>query len=775
MIIKINKIKNFGIFKDFTWTNNLSEFKKFNLLYGWNGSGKTTFSKLFTMIEQKNDTNLLKNLLNYEFTFTKDDSNILNQNNYKTNNLNLYVYNEIFKENNMDWNNVIKSILLISNNVITEKTQLDAKKLKLGHEDKQDTILGSIKKNTVDKVTISDSIDKFYSQSAKKIKEEFKVIDTSDTYYFNYNKTKFSSFVDANISKIQNISNKLETESVSKLKESIKPNILNKIILDFKKIDLAWLEQVQEKVLNILKTSLVVREVERLKEHPKIGKWVENGIEIHKFYNSSKCEFCNQDLPQERLEDLEKHFSEEFKKLKEKIELAISWLPQQKISYDALDSEIEFYPEYQDESKVTKKDIKDSIKVINKLFDIWLKSLEQKKENPFEIIENIQSINTDELSKYNILKEKLTTLINKHNNKTENFEIESQTLKSKLELHYATTYYHEFELKKKIKSIQKIDENLQINNARRRDLEKEIKLLEARLSDEAFGAKEFNKKLHKFLGRNNISLEFDQTNKGYKIIRDGERAANLSEGEKTAISFVYFVTKIKENENKIEDSIIVVDDPISSFDSNNLFSAYSFLKNECEQAKQLFVITHNFAYFKLIRDWFLNKNKKKDTSGSLIIKSNCYSIETKIDNQIRSSSIENANTSLTKYQSEYHFIFFKIYTFKNENINEDNAYLIGNLLRKLLESFLSFKYPKKRNDFKQLCEVAISDKQLNEKIYRFINKYSHNQTIEFFDSGDDTVLSESNAIINDVLEKVIKTIDKRHYEEMEKVVLENIA
>lgn len=773
MFSKIDRIKNFGIFRDFSWSSDLEEFKKFNLFYGWNGSGKTTLSKLFTMVQQKNDTNLLRNLSSYEFTFTKDDSSTLDQNNYKTNNVNIFVYNEIFKEKNIDWNNVIKSILLISDTLITEKTELDNKNSELGSDDKPNTVLGKIKNNLDYNADIEKNVDEFYSKSAKRIKEEFKVIDTSDTYYFNYNKTKFKNFIDEKLQKVQNKTNILEVSEVDKLKESIKPNILGKIELDLKNIELRWLEKVQEKVLNVVKTSLIVNEVKRLKEHPRIGKWVENGIEIHKFYNSSKCEFCNQELPESRLEELEKHFSDEFVKLKEKIESALIWLPQQKIFHELLENEIDLYPEYQDEFKEIKKDIKIAIEKINKLFDSWFNLLKQKQNNPFEIIENIINIDIIKLKQYNDMIAKFNGIIQKHNHKTENFEKESRALKSKLELHYTTTFYHDFELKKKEKRIQEINNNLEGLNKRKDELTKEIKKLESKLSDEAFGAKEFNEKLHKFLGRDNISLEFDDTLKGYKIIRDGLQASNLSEGEKTAISFVYFVTKIKENENKVEESFIIVDDPISSFDSNNLFSAYSFLKNECESAKQLFIITHNFAYFKLIRDWFLGKNKKRDSNGNLIIKANCYSIETKIDNKTRSSSIKNANTSLTRYQSEYHFIFFKIYKFKDENISEDNAYLVGNLLRKLLESFLSFKYPKKRNDFKQLCDVAISDKQLNEKIYRFINKYSHNQTIEFFDSGDDTVLSESNTIVNDVLEDVIKKIDPNHYSEMEKVVAED--
>ena len=53
MIRKILKLKNFGIFRDFIWKTELSDFKKFNLIYGWNKSGKTTISRVFASCEKK--------------------------------------------------------------------------------------------------------------------------------------------------------------------------------------------------------------------------------------------------------------------------------------------------------------------------------------------------------------------------------------------------------------------------------------------------------------------------------------------------------------------------------------------------------------------------------------------------------------------------------------------------------------------------------------------------------------------------------------------------
>ncbi len=57
-IKKIDSIKNIAVFKDFRWAssvrdgdNNIAEFKKINILYGRNYSGKTTLSRIFRALE----------------------------------------------------------------------------------------------------------------------------------------------------------------------------------------------------------------------------------------------------------------------------------------------------------------------------------------------------------------------------------------------------------------------------------------------------------------------------------------------------------------------------------------------------------------------------------------------------------------------------------------------------------------------------------------------------------------------------------------------------
>ena len=46
-IERICRLQDCGIFRDFTWSNALLDFGRFNVIYGWNGTGKTTLSRLF--------------------------------------------------------------------------------------------------------------------------------------------------------------------------------------------------------------------------------------------------------------------------------------------------------------------------------------------------------------------------------------------------------------------------------------------------------------------------------------------------------------------------------------------------------------------------------------------------------------------------------------------------------------------------------------------------------------------------------------------------------
>lgn len=49
---RIDAAINFGSYCSFTWDTTTEDFKRYNLLYGWNYSGKTTLSRMFAFLQR---------------------------------------------------------------------------------------------------------------------------------------------------------------------------------------------------------------------------------------------------------------------------------------------------------------------------------------------------------------------------------------------------------------------------------------------------------------------------------------------------------------------------------------------------------------------------------------------------------------------------------------------------------------------------------------------------------------------------------------------------
>jgi wobble nucleotide-excising tRNase len=208
--------------------------------------------------------------------------------------------------------------------------------------------------------------------------------------------------------------------------------------------------------------------------------------------------------------------------------------------------------------------------------------------------------------------ESIGALIARHNEATRAVRQASPRRRwTALERHYASEFLHDgVQESRTSPRSQELKKAVGDQNTAAQALRARVDTLEAGLSNPTLGAAEFNAKLHRFLGRDDLSLVFDPAQKGYRIERiEGRQAKHLSEGEKTAIAFVYFMTKLCEEGNRVEDTIVVLDDPISSFDSNHLFGAFSYIREHCQPAKQLFVLTHNFGFFCHVRRWMLDKNE----------------------------------------------------------------------------------------------------------------------------------------------------------------------
>ncbi|TVZ41179.1 wobble nucleotide-excising tRNase [Alteromonadaceae bacterium 2753L.S.0a.02] len=760
MIKNIQSLKSFGIFQNHT-NGAAKDFGRYNLFYGWNGSGKSTLSCLFRSLENRS---ISPKFPACNFSVGVDRGATVDHLNISGCELNLYTFNHDFIEENISWNNVVKSILLVDKEKITERERLEELK-------KQQQVDGQAHSEELQSIQkLEGEISKFGTNSARQMKSSLQLIDTTDNYYLNYNKTKFEQFIAANLEATKEEKSLLDDQKIIELTNAAKPNQKPALTFNLNKVNAENLSKAKDRLDDLLKTSVVSQTIKRLVDHGDIKTWVETGLDLHKRHDSKQCEFCGNELTEERIKQLESHFNDDYKAFQQRLTNADQWLSGQYIQQPPLPSESELYQEFHKDYGAACAGLQTAITDLNKEIEQWHETLKQKISNPLETGLTVVYITEKSIQAVNSAIDLIEAAIKKHNHKSENFQEEITKAKKQLELHYATAEVKEFAYHdKKQEVIDRTDKNRTLKST----IEKrksEVRTLEDSLSNESLGADQFNDSLHKFLGRSELTLRFNAAKKGYEILRNSSDPVqgNLSEGEKTAIAFVYFITKLKENDNKIEDTVVVIDDPISSFDSNHLFHAYSFMRVNCEKAKQLFVLTHNFTFFKLVRDWISRKNKKDNQNIA-----NFYVV--KASSEVpRSSTYTDAEPALVLYNSEYHYIFSRLNSLRSQQTLEtDDHFLAANLSRKLLESFLSFKFPKNRGNFANLFNVAVSasenpEDEKKEKIRKFINEYSHNDLIEINEDFVENLIGESAAVISDIFDW-INELDKQHFDEMMEV------
>lgn len=131
-----------------------------------------------------------------------------------------------------------------------------------------------------------------------------------------------------------------------------------------------------------------------------------------------------------------------------------------------------------------------------------------------------------------------------------------------------------------------------------------------------------NKILRSF-GFRGFSLDPACVGNSYRLIRaDGKDAKQtLSEGEKTFVTFLYFYHLLKGSVTAsgiTSDRIVVIDDPVSSLDSDVLFIVSSLIKEllvevrkPSSHIKQVVVLTHNIHFHKEVT---YDQRRKPDQS-----------------------------------------------------------------------------------------------------------------------------------------------------------------
>lgn len=211
----------------------------------------------------------------------------------------------------------------------------------------------------------------------------------------------------------------------------------------------------------------------------------------------------------------------------------------------------------------------------------------------------------------------------------------------------------------------------------------------------------------------------------YKIIRNhdkGNNAAfnNLSEGEKTLISFLYFMKSCTGTVNKsspadLKNRVLVIDDPISSMSFNFIFEIASMIKRELlikdTHFSQVIILTHHL-YFMHELFYQINGN------GTNEFKQTDYALYRLTKNVTTSIKDMSRNDIKNNYESYWQIV-------KDLKDGVNSTVLLPNAMRNILEHYFSFIYGK-GGLHKALAWLGNDAEHPKfNALYRYINKESH--------------------------------------------------
>ena len=293
-------------------------------------------------------------------------------------------------------------------------------------------------------------------------------------------------------------------------------------------------------------------------------------------------------------------------------------------------------------------------------------------------------------------------------------------------------------------------------------LSNKIARLEQEIVQHRQPAEELNDDLCKYLGHDELRLEVKDT--GYVLVRHGVLADSLSEGEKTALALLYFLKSLGDRRFDLKEGVVVLDDPVSSLDANALYLAFSYIRQRTQDAAQLFLLTHNFTFFRQVRNWFhhLTGQQKKNINQR---PARFYMLDRVVDADPRRTAIRPLDPLLEQYESEYHYLFAYVYRETRVTHAElAQAYVVPNIARRLLETFLAFRRPQIAGELWQKLNDINFDEAKKLRIIRFVHTYSHSDTIDEAEH-DPSVLGETPSVLQDILD-FMKDQDTEHFDAM---------
>lgn len=711
---KFEKI-DLGSFKRFQWDTSLHSFSGLNILLGWNGSGKTTLAKIVRSLEKNQRLHEGVFRLKFEdntYTETSDTASLHDK---------IRIFNDDYVKEVLAGDGSIPHIFYLGKEAIDysaqEKRLADLKK-QSGSISCSSLVYDRIAQNTADKIKGIRGINGF--------KKEL-----SEANYGVYNKADFQK-------RIEDFEKKITAGEIRAVSDAVRLDIfdleqellggqttasVNNLIRKCAE----WIQKNNSEVNDCLVKEPVQASSRRISIEARDERdWIEQGVPLH-FKDGAdreRCLFCDSVIKNKS--ELVKHFSEQVISLVRTIDILLNDIAKLE---DELRNNISFANESQ----------KNKIEMLLSILYQIASCLRDKQGSISEKREPIGVYDVSGLASFDVVSD-------------------LNLLAHQIERHYVASQYDEYkklrgEYDLCVKNRLEMQEQMHL-------LEQEVKRLKLQAQSVHEPATKLNNLFKTVFPYRNIAITSNSDDTGYALSRDGHECLyeSLSEGERNFIALAYFVTALNDESNKFDDSgIVLIDDPVSSLDKNAIFQIFSLIAGEIErhEKRQYFILTHNLDFFGHLREHYRNKIDRTKTCHLYTIKQSSAG-----------SVIEDIHKLLREHQSDYYYVASELHGYSKSCSIED-SYLVINLLRRWLETFLEFKFASS-GDLRELIKTAYDEAKKRDpefdanylELYRFVNHASH----AFFDTGsiDESILSGAKDRISEAF-RMAELIDPLHY------------
>lgn len=750
MIKKIFEIKNFAVFKDFEWDKYVVDSKgkavclqDVNIFFGRNYSGKTTLSRIFRAFELKGG---LEKYDRGSFKIELSNGNIIDEQSIASFTNPIRVFNEDFvKDNLLFINNPEEGVTPFA--VLGENAQIESEiqrlKSQLGSaEEGNETGLYLERRNAA----------KDYQKAEKEISEETewlerklksKALDKKSGIKYQ---PRFFGDQNYNIAKLKDELEKvtqadqLSEEQISQLRASL--NEGPKQIPHIPEYTLPSFEDINQQMRTIVEQPIMESgKIEELVHNALANKWVEDGCKLHK--GKKTCLFCGGEITKSRWSELERHYDEATRKLKEKGETAVNWLGQQigaakelyKISPES------YYKHFEAEVESINNDMGIVRENILKALNGILLQVTRRLEDIYSTPTYIEY--TFDFSELNTIYRRIMTLERNATEYSNKINREHSNAQKKLRFSEVSHFKEDIEYEERVEVISKKETILKEKDVVKRGKEEAIRLIEndimakerLRQNEEA-GAKKVNEILKNYFGHRFIELRAikKENEEGiyFDVFRGNKKAYNLSEGERNLVAFAYFIARLGDIATVSKKPIIWIDDPISSLDANHVFFIFSLIDQQIVaklQWTQLFISTHNLDFLRYLKrlhtkDLMVPSSDMNNEASHRCIQIQRFLLERQGD----SSTIIVMPKYMKEHVTEFNYLFHQIYRCSqaNESENYELFYNFGNNARKFMEAYLYYKYPDNETNclHKKLMRF-FSDECASTTIDRIDNEFSH--------------------------------------------------